>query len=260
MGVKWVSGPLAIRKDRVTRFVFLNDVHVPDSIELAPIFEFIHDFKPDHVVLGGDILDMASFSHWERDKPRRAREMPYPAEEYALCRDRFFTPLRRAAPKATTTLIMGNHEARAEHSIDAFPEGKGFWEVERNVGDGVDQFAKQYDTVALGKLWFSHGDILQGSSKTAADRMLNMYRRSMRSGHWHCLSEASYTSPVDQADRHTARVCGTLQKFQPGFMRHRPHAWIHAITHGVVEPSGRFWDMTTRINDGVFYAEGRKYK
>lgn len=257
--VKWVSGSLRLMKDRPTRFVFLNDVHVPDSIELAPVFEFIGDFKPDHIILGGDILDMASFSHWERDRPRRAREMPYPADEYGLCRDRFFMPLRKAAPKAIITLMMGNHEARAEHSIDAFPEGRGFWEVERNV-TGVDQFTKQYDTVALGKLWFAHGDILTCNSKVAAQRILDLYRRSIRIGHFHCLSETGYTSPVDIDDRHSARVCGTLQNFQPNFMRHRPHSWQHAFTHGIVEPNGKFWDWTSRINGGVFYAEGRRYK
>lgn len=238
----------------------LNDVHVPDNIPLGGVFSFIDDFAPDHVILAGDILDMSAFSHWLEESPGKRAKMPDPRGMYEDACKGFFTPLGAALPAASrVTWILGNHEAWALRAIDADPKGRGYWEPWENI-DGIDNWVEQHGMVNLGKLHFCHGDILQGSSKTAADRMLNLYRRSVRFGHFHNLAEASYTSPVDLEDRHTARCCGTLQKFQPGYMRHRPCAWIHAFTYGYVEPSGKFWDHTVRITDGVFYAEGRRYK
>lgn len=255
----WQRGPLHLRKDRATRFVFLSDVHVPDNIPLDAVFSFMEDFTPDHTILGGDILDMKSFSHWERETPRKARKMPSPRGEYDVANERFFSPLRAACPRSRRTYLLGNHEQWSEKTIDHQPEGEGYWEIWRNVKH-VDAWVENKSHTSLGKLTFLHGDIIGGSSKTCADRMLNLYRRSVRFGHFHSLNEASYTSPVDIADRHTARCCGTLQRFQPGYMKHRPHAWIHAFTYGFVEPTGTFWDTTVRINNGVFYAEGRRYR
>jgi predicted phosphodiesterase len=250
---------LPLVRGRATRFVLLNDVHVPDNIPLDGVMAFVESFKPDHVILNGDILDLACFSAWERGTPRRARQMPYPADEYGIANERFFAPLRRASGKAAITYHLGNHEHRAERAIDAYPEGQGYWEVHRNV-QGVDQYVENRRVFSLGKLWLTHGDLIDaGNSQTAARRLLNQFRRSMRVGHWHTLEEVSHTSPIDIADRHTVRVCGTLQKFDPDYMKHRPHAWIYGFTYGFVEPGGTFWDSTVRINNGRFYAEGKAW-
>ena len=65
----------------VEKFVFLTDIHwgyerdgsrhkVPlhDERAVSIAMQFIADFKPDHVILGGDILDCGSVSHHRRGR------------------------------------------------------------------------------------------------------------------------------------------------------------------------------------------------
>lgn len=254
----WKSGPLPLQKGE-TRFVMLNDIHVPDNIPLGPLFQFIEDFKPHHTLLVGDILEMGWASHWERQTLRGRLSLSRPHEEYGLANDRFFDPLHKATGSSEITFFEGNHEVWARKVIDENPDGEGFLEVWNNVNH-VDRWVPNKSMASLGKLAFLHGDILGGNSKTCADRMLNLYRRSVRFGHFHSYNEASYTSPVDIKDRHTSRCGGTLKKFDEGFMKHRPHAWIHGFSYGWVYPNGTFDDYFVRINNGMFRAEGKRYR
>src|SRR5579863_5793922 len=80
--VKWVSGEaLPLTKD-VTKFVLLNDVHVPHNIELDSVFTFFDDFKPDYAILNGDIVNNDPFSHWDKSSPLRFKNMPQPKAYY----------------------------------------------------------------------------------------------------------------------------------------------------------------------------------
>jgi len=52
------------------KLIALFDVHIPYNINLDPVFEFIGDFKPNIVVLGGDAHDFTSLSSWVSDQSR----------------------------------------------------------------------------------------------------------------------------------------------------------------------------------------------
>lgn len=237
----------------------LNDVHVPHNVPLDGIFEFFGDYKPDYVVLAGDILNMDPFDHWAKGSARRAREMPEPKPYYDDCNKRFFRPLRRAVgDKCSIVYELGNHDLWSHKAVEAMPEGAGYFEVEHNV-EHVDLWVKGNLLVNIGKLHFTHGHVLKGG-KHHASAMLNLYRRSIRYGHFHDVQSASYTSPVDVEDRHTARCCGTLEQYNPDFMDSRPHNWVHAFTWGVTMPDGMFWDTTTPLIRGRFHANGKVYK
>jgi hypothetical protein len=255
--VQWVSGALPLLT-RDARFVMLNDVHVPHNIDLTAVFAFIADYRPDYVLLVGDIMNMDPFDHWARMSAKRAKEMPTPGDYYRAANASFYRPLRSAAGKGAKIVHwIGNHEYWAYRAIQAMPEGEGAWEPEFCV-DGVDWWVEPLQIASLGRLHFMHGDVLKGGMHHASS-VLHKYYKNVRYGHFHDIQEASHTSPFDETDRHTARCCGTLQKYGPDYMGKRPHNWQHAFTWGVVAPSGIFWDQTTKVVNGRFYAEKKMY-
>ncbi len=258
--VTFVEGSLPLIKNRETRYVQINDLHFPDSIDLTGIFQFVKDFKPDYILEVGDIIQNTPFSHWERAVPGQFKQLPDPQEYYEECIEGYYKPMREAADGAKRVHWIGNHEFWSQRAVMQIPEGQGYWEIWNNIGqDLVDLWVPSKKLANLGKLHFLHGDY-KASKSTHAKQMLMMFLRNIRYGHWHDISEASYSSPVDQKERWTARSCGCLQKLNPNFMENQPHNWIHAFSYGVVTPSGLFWDTTVKIIDGQFWAEGKMYK
>lgn len=257
--VKFVEGALPLRKDRETKFVMLNDVHFPLNVPLKNVFQFIKDFKPDYMLLDGDIIDCTPFSHWERSVPKAFKDLPDPKEYYYNCNQNFYKPLREAAGGAKMVHWIGNHEFWAQKAVMQFPEGQGYWEIWNNIDPQyVDMWVPSKKLANLGKLHFLHGDF-PASKDSHAKKFLHMFLRNIRYGHWHDIQEASYCSPIDQKERWTARSGGCLQKTNPNFMHNSPHNWINAFTYGVVSPRGLFWDTTVKIIEGKFWAEGKMY-
>jgi predicted phosphodiesterase len=256
--IKWVTGSLEINKDRPTKFVMLNDVHVPHNIDLAEIWKFVADYKPDYMLLVGDIVNNDPFDHWAKSSPRRFKTMPQPKEYFNNCNKVFYKPMRAAVgPTCKVVHWVGNHEYWSIKAINDMPEGEGYFEVWNNVEE-VDLWVPNKQIANLGHLHFIHGDVIQGG-RYHASKMMNYYRRNIRYGHYHDIQESSHTSPIDVTDRHTARSCGTLEKYNPHFMQNRPHDWMQAFTYGVVTPDGYFWDNTVSVVEGRFYAEGKFY-
>lgn len=256
--VKWTTGALSLNQNTTTRFVMLNDVHVPHNIDLENIWKFCRDFKPHYLLLVGDIINNDPFSHWDRNSPLRFKSMPNPKEHYELCNQLFYDPAREAVGDSCTIVHwIGNHEYWSNRAIEEMPEGKGYWEVENNIRN-VDLWVPSKGIANLGKLHFVHGDVIKGG-KYHSLKMLNYFRRNLRYGHYHNLEESSYTSPVDVQDRHTARCCGTLEKPNPRFMDNRPHDWMACVTYGVVKPNGNFFDHSAIITDNSFMANGKIY-
>lgn len=255
---KWITGALPLDNNKPTKFVMLNDVHVPHNIPLDTIWEFVEDFKPDYMLLVGDIVNNDPFDHWAKATPRRFKVMPQPRPYYEECNEKFYRPMRDACGKNCTVVHwVGNHEYWSNKAIAEMPEGEGYWEVWNNLEE-VDLWVPSKQIANLGKLHFMHGDTIQSGNNCAA-KVMNLYRRNIRFGHFHSIQEASHTSPIDIEDRHTTRCCGTLEKYNPDFMESRPHNWVHAFTYGVVRPNGNFNDFTVTLTDGKFYAEGRSY-
>src|SRR5689334_20788213 len=97
---KFIEGELPLIKNRETRYVQINDLHFPDSIDIRPIFDFIKNFKPDYVLEVGDIIQNTPFSHWERAVPGQFKQLPDPQEYYQECIDGYYKPMREAAGDA----------------------------------------------------------------------------------------------------------------------------------------------------------------
>lgn len=259
--VKWVTGDLLLREDRPTRFVMLNDVHVPHNIPLSGIWDFCRDFKPDYLLLVGDIINNDPFSHWEREKPGKAKKMPQPKNYYRMCNQQFYRPAREAVGDGCVVVHwIGNHEWWSSRVIEMMPEGEGYWEVWNNVEpDLVDFWVPNRGMANLGHLFFVHGDLINGG-KNHPSKFLQYFNRNIRYGHYHDLGTASHIAPIDMRDRHVARCNGCLEQYNPHFMGNRPHNWQHAFSYGYVRPDGTFNDYQVVIFDNKFIVNDREYQ
>jgi predicted phosphodiesterase len=95
------------------RIVIFSDIHFPyyNKKALDTAIKYTIDFKPDTIILNGDIIDCYHQSKWETD-PRK-RSLKY---ELDMLRN-FFQELRNLFPKQTIIYKLGNHEERYEKRI-----------------------------------------------------------------------------------------------------------------------------------------------
>lgn len=88
------------------RAFYLSDIHVPhhDPESLAWAVGLIEQWKPDHLIMGGDLIDANAASRWPNEYEHTLKD------EYRWGNE-ILKDLRSAAPKNCTCVwIWGNHE------------------------------------------------------------------------------------------------------------------------------------------------------
>lgn len=96
-------------KNKIRKTVVAGDTQFPfqDDKAISLFIDFLKDYKPDTIILNGDIMDMFDLSDYDRS--------PFISEDFEFEVDearRFFGKLRKASPKAKIIWIYGNHEFR----------------------------------------------------------------------------------------------------------------------------------------------------
>ena len=91
----------------------LFDVHVPDADAFAfkAVLDFARDKQPDHIVIGGDFLELESCSQHGGNPSPLALVDEIKAGRKALAR------IREACPNASLTYLEGNHETRLRRVV-----------------------------------------------------------------------------------------------------------------------------------------------
>jgi predicted phosphodiesterase len=95
------------------RIGILSDIHFPyyDKVALELAVNYLIKWKPDCIILNGDIIDCYHLSSFVRD--RRQRSFKYELDMLKA----FFVELRELFPKARIIYKLGNHEERYEKTI-----------------------------------------------------------------------------------------------------------------------------------------------
>ena len=237
------------------KIVALYDIHYPYNINLKPVIEFIKDFKPDTVILGGDSLDLAYLSHWNELSPGKwqGSDLLRDYEEFGkildtirpMCKDMFF--------------IMGNHEKWVTDFGNKFPTLKGIIDIakglkfkERNIKTiSFGNFVK------IGHLFFMHGASVTGFH---SKKMVGDWQRCVRYGHVHDFQAYSLISPIDTHKVYNAISCGCLCKRNPEYLHNRPNKWQHGFYYAIVDKQGNFTDSFVPIIRNKFYYNDKEYK
>lgn len=95
------------------RVLSLSDIHVPyhDAEALTKAVAWGRKWKPDVLLINGDVCDFYAVSRWDKDPKKRN----FPAE-LGVCVD-VLRWLRSNFPKARMVLKLGNHEERYDKYI-----------------------------------------------------------------------------------------------------------------------------------------------
>lgn len=257
----FVEGVLPLKKSGDTTFVAWYDDHFPNNRYFEAKLSALREAPPDYLILGGDNLDMTPFNHWEKAVPRRVKELPDPKDYYDRANKEFYRPLREAVGKRTIIIqLYGNHENWANRAVDMIPEGRGYFEPEFNIEDGtVDAWVAWKGLVALGEMSFVHGDLLKGTSKYHAERMVSQLHRSVMYGHHH--TQQLWTWPVygDERPKQAIGVPSCTDP-DPDYNQHAPNNHVSGFASGLIRPDGRAFWQVNQIKGGEFIYHGRLFK
>ena len=239
------------------RIVYLPDLHVPFNINLDPVFEFIQDFKPTTVILGGDAHDFTSVGQWIADQSRE-RLGGTLKENYKQLKSVALTPIQRAAPKAKKIYLRGNHERWIDLAVERDPNGVGFWELEGNLTPEWEIYAENVPYKASKHLYYIHGLYI---NEFHAKKTALAYHKNVCYGHIHDIQVHTLVSPIDEAQFFKAQSCGCLCHVNPQYMRNKPNKWVNGFNFAYVEKeTGYFSDVQVYIVENKFWANGKRYR
>lgn len=251
------------------KFVALFDAHfgyerrnghkvaLHDQKALDAVLAFVKDFKPDHTILGGDILDCGCISHHNHGKPGAVEGFRLLADAKE-CATEIIRPLE-SYTKDRLVYHVGNHEDWLTDLVDQIPALEGIVDVRAVLGLGKRwEVIEQGKASKLGKLVFIHGDQIKGG-ENAAKNAVAAYERNVRFGHFHTFQAATKTSALD-LNGHSGIAVPCLCKKDPKYGAGSPNKWIQGFLYGYIDPStGIFSDTVAIIVNGSFIAEGKRY-
>lgn len=235
-----------------------HKVALHDERAINVAMKFIKDFQPDHVILGGDMLDCGSISHHREGKAGALEGLRILAEAKEL-RATVIAPLEKQV-KGRLVYHYGNHCDWLNDLIDKVPSLDGIVNVEALLS-----LSKQWEVIPtggfskLGKLTFIHGDQVKGGQHHAAAAVAN-WEANIRFGHFHTFQTATKTTPVD-ANGHTGISVPCLCKKRTKYGNGAPNKWMQGFLWGYVGgPNGSFNDYVTVIVNGAATINGKTYK
>lgn len=237
------------------------DLHCPyqDQQAVETVLKINKYVKPDVTVLLGDVIEAEGVSKYIKESVA-ARAISDLGKEF----DSFNALFDKLTTYSSEVLITkGNHCARLLEYADQHPEVSSLVNFEKNIylkerrkaGKRI-RICEYNEALNIGKLWFTHGTY---TGDNAAKKMVMAYQRSIIFGHTHSVSCASWVSPIDVRDKHTAYNLGCLCSQNPGFMKNKPNAWSHACGIAYVQDNGCFNFYTIGIFDGVAVFNGKVF-
>jgi hypothetical protein len=235
-----------------------HKVALHDSKAISVAMQFAQDFKPDHVILGGDILDCGSISHHRRGSVGQLEGLRLLAEAVE-CRETLIEPLEKLV-KGRLIYHIGNHEDWLQDVTDEMPALEGIVDIRSLL-----KLNKRWEVIPqggaskLGKLTFLHGDQLKGGTNPAL-AAVTAYERNVRFGHFHTFQVATKTTPID-ANGHTGIAVPCLSKKGHNYGGGAPNKWMQGFLWGYIGgPSNSFADYVSVIVNGVAMINGKIYR
>ena len=253
------------------RFIAIFDAHIGyerdasrhkvplhDAKAISVAMQFAHDFKPNHVILGGDILDCGSISHHRRGNTGQLEGLRLLAEAKE-CREKVIAPFEKLS-KGRLVYHIGNHEDWLQDVTDEMPALEGVVDIRSLLNlDPRWEVIPQGKASRLGKLTFIHGDQIRGG-QNPANAAVTAYERNIRFGHYHTFQVATKTTPVDMAG-HTGIAVPCLSKKGHRYGQGSPNKWMQGFLWGYIDgPGGIFADYVTVIVDGKAVIDGKAYR
>lgn len=102
---------------KYSKVIFIPDTHFPfvNKKAIKKVLKIIKKEKPTHIIQAGDLLDLYSFSRYEKDSNLTTPEEEL--KEGLKQASAFWSEIHKIAPKAKLIQLIGNHEDRIQKAI-----------------------------------------------------------------------------------------------------------------------------------------------
>lgn len=230
-------------------------IHDPKALSVA--MQFIGDFKPDHVILGGDMLDCGAISHHTKGKPGLNEGLRILGDAKEL-RETVIDPLEKLV-KGRLVYHTGNHEDWLNDLVEETPGLEDLVSVRAILGlKSRWEVMEDGELSKLGKLIFIHGDQLSGGEHMAKSAVIS-YEANVRFGHFHTFQVYTKTAAID-ANGHTGVAVPCLCKKGPQYGKGKPNRWMQGFLWGYVNAKdSTFNDYVSIIVGGKAVINGKQY-
>lgn len=244
----------------IKKGVFLSDIHFPWNIDLSGIFKFIKDYKPDEIILGGDIIDGPDhgFEGWTFEQVEKNAYKRYDEEVKIL--QKLMTDLREVAPKAKIIYLEGNHEERYQRMVRRYPNTlKSRFRLDRDACPNAKWIPYgDYDSFyKVGDMLFTHGTIYPDAH---AKKMAQAYLpNKVVYGHIHDFQSYTTHNGDPRKPGRYAVTSGCLCGRLPDYKKGHPNKWVNGFISWI-SINGCTTPTPHLIENGMFQIGGKVYK
>lgn len=220
------------------KVLFIPDCHIPyhDHYAFDLMMKAARAFKPQHIIILGDFIDMYSVSAHDKN-PARALKLEYEIGEAIKC----LAEIQKLGAK-NNVYIAGNHEDRlTRYMMQKAPELYERMKIPDLLALRAHGFSyvAYKDDYQLGKLNMTHDTGKAG--KYANYQSMADYGRSTIIGHTHRMAYA-VTGNAD-GDCHLGAMFGWLGDFKQVDYMHKIKAkvdWAHGFGIGYYNPKNKY--------------------
>jgi predicted phosphodiesterase len=203
-----------------TKIVFICDLHIPyeDKKIVELILKFLDDYRPEYLILGGDIIDFYSLSKFNKD-PKRALDIQKDLDKTF----NFLKKLRELLPSTKIIYIKGNHESRLKkYKWSKAPELAYLRCLSYEKLFRLEELNIQWEDKRwnFGKAWFMHGDKLSKHSGDSARKNREEYGVNCITAHSHRTGKSNLTN---LGGNYGAWESGCLCSLNPEYMESLPN-------------------------------------
>jgi len=241
----------------VARGVALYDIHYPDhdraALQIA--LQFIDDFKPDYLVLGGDQMQMDSISFFNKNKVKLIEGKRLKKDYLGFQKDvldQLDLILKRDTKRY---FLIGNHEYRVERLLENSPQHEGFIEIDKNLDLSKYKIIPFNMLMNLGELYFTHG--WHYNIHYAKQTVLEA-QKMIFVGHAHMPQVYTAVGPAEALPKQCVGI-GCLCNKNPHYMSNRPNAWVHQFMFWYQFEDGTFTYYTPIIINGRCVINNKVY-
>lgn len=252
-----VSPPAIFTPTKFSKIAFISDIHIPHECKLSVqvMLNYLAEYKPDLIMIGGDCYDFYLVSDYDRDPGRQnTLQDEFDAGRY------FINAINKLAPQVV--FMLGNHEGRLLRVIAKNP---GLFKLRSldfhraaELPDNWQCFPSQTH-YEIGRLTALHGDLkeLKSGGINPARTMFAKLKRSSIFGHFHRFA-THYDTNYDGTVR-GAFGNGHLSDLKQVTYMRSPD-WQTGFSTISVSADGQLFAVRQHIIvDGKFLADGKEW-
>lgn len=241
------------------KVLFIPDIHCPyqDNVALKALYSFMDWWKPDTVIIMGDLVDFYSLSSFDKD-PKRALQLQKELDQSV----KVLKDIRNKAPKVDIHFIKGNHEQRLKKYLwSNSKELDGLKALQLEKLLEFDKFNIKYHDngrMRFKGLMLKHGDIVRKYAGYSAKAEFEKNGLSGVSVHTHRLSTYRQTN---EAGDYIWLEGGCLCKLNAEYLNGATPNWQQGFAIGYFKKnSKRYLLETIPIIKGKAMYGGKEFK